>query len=94
MKASPNLHPSRAMLLGLLLGLCGVSALAQETRSTILGTVKDTAGAVVPGATVEVTSTDTNTATRLTTNDSGYFEAPYLLPGAYSITVSAGGFKK
>jgi len=48
----------------------------------------------VPGATVEVTSTDTNTATRLTTNDSGYFEAPYLLPGAYSITVSAGGFKK
>jgi len=42
MKASPNLHPSRAMLLGLLLGLCGVSALAQETRSTILGTVKDT----------------------------------------------------
>ena len=48
----------------------------------------------MPGATVEVTSTDTNTATRLTTNDSGYFEAPYLLPGAYSITVSAGGFKK
>ncbi len=94
MKTSLHCSPSRAVLLGLLLCLCGVSALAQETRGTILGTVRDAASAVVPGATVEVTNTDTNTATRLTTNDRGYFEAPYLLPGAYSITVSASGFKK
>src|SRR5690349_15171871 len=74
--------------------LTGVAAPAQETRSAILGTVKDTTGAVVAGATVEVTNTDTNTATKLSTNSSGYFEARYLLPGTYSIAVSAQGFKR
>src|SRR5262249_91594 len=70
------------------------SAFAQETRSTILGTVKDQSGAIVAGATVDVTNTETNTTTKLSTNSSGYFEAPYLLPGVYSITVTAQGFKR
>jgi hypothetical protein len=74
--------------------LTGGVALAQETRSAILGTVKDATGAVVAGATVDVTNTDTNTTTKLVTNGSGYFEAPYLLPGTYSIAVTAQGFKK
>jgi hypothetical protein len=69
-------------------------ALAQETRSTILGTVKDSAGAVVSGATVEINNIETNTTVRLTTNDKGYFEAPYLLPGTYNIAVTASGFKR
>src|SRR5262245_15244403 len=71
-----------------------VVAFGQETRSTILGTVKDQSGAVVAGAIVDVTSADTNTTTKLSTNSSGYFEAPYLLPGVYSITVTAQGFKR
>jgi hypothetical protein len=66
----------------------------QETRGTILGTVQDPNGAVVPGATVVVTNVETNTSRELTTNDSGYFEAPYLQAGNYSITVTAPGFKK
>ena len=74
--------------------LASVAAFAQETRSTILGTVKDQSGAVVAGATIDVTNTDTNTTTKLSTNSSGYFEAPYLLPGVYSITVTAQGFKR
>jgi hypothetical protein len=74
--------------------LTGSVSLAQETRSAILGTVKDAAGAVVAGATLDVTNTETNTTTKLVTNSSGYFEAPYLLPGAYSITVTAQGFKR
>jgi hypothetical protein len=73
---------------------CAMVANAQETRSTILGTVKDVSGAVVAGAAVEVTNTETNATVKLATNDKGYFEAPYLLPGVYSIAVSAGGFKK
>ncbi|MGH9841363.1 MAG: carboxypeptidase regulatory-like domain-containing protein, partial [Blastocatellia bacterium] len=80
------------LLATLLLSIVAVSA--QETRGTILGTVKDAAGAVVAGAVVEVTNTDTNITSRLTTNNSGYFEAPYLLPGTYTITVTATGFKK
>ncbi len=71
-----------------------VAVFAQETRSTILGTVKDQSGAVVAGATVDVTNTDTNTNTKLSSNSSGYFEAPYLLPGVYAITVTAQGFKR
>jgi protocatechuate 3,4-dioxygenase beta subunit len=77
-----------------LFGLLGFTALAQETRSTILGTVKDASGAVVPGATVEITHSETNAAAKLTTNDKGYFEAPYLLPGTYNIAVTRNGFKR
>ena len=80
------------LLATLILSVVAVSA--QETRSTILGTVKDAAAAVVAGAAIEITNTDTNTTSRLTTNNSGYFEAPYLLPGSYTITVSATGFKR
>src|SRR5262245_60344062 len=71
-----------------------IVAFAQETRSTILGTVKDQSGSVVSGATVDITNTDTNTTTKLSTNSSGYFEAPYLVPGTYSIAVTAQGFKR
>jgi carboxypeptidase family protein len=71
-----------------------VVGVAQETRSTILGTVRDSTGAVIPGAVVEVTNADTNATTKITTNESGYFEAPYLLPATYNIAVNAVGFKK
>src|SRR5215475_13935624 len=95
MKPSPALLNRTLIRLSLsLILLTGGVALAQETRSTILGTVKDQAGAAVAGATVDVTNTETNTTAKLSTNSSGYFEAPYLLPGTYSITVTAQGFKR
>jgi Carboxypeptidase regulatory-like domain/TonB dependent receptor len=67
---------------------------AQETRGSILGTVTDPSGAVVSGATVIVTNTDTNISATLITNDKGYFEAPYQLAGTYTITATATGFKQ
>ncbi len=67
---------------------------AQETRGNISGTVTDSSGALVAAASVLVTNTDTSTTAKLTTNSSGYYEAPLLLPGSYSITVEAAGFKK
>jgi Carboxypeptidase regulatory-like domain len=90
----PTFHLRAVVSIIALVMLASVAAFAQETRSTILGTVKDQSGAVVSGATVDVTNTDTNTTTKLSTNSSGYFEAPYLLPGVYSITVTAQGFKR
>jgi carboxypeptidase family protein/TonB-dependent receptor-like protein len=66
---------------------------AQETRSSILGTVTDQTGAVVVGATIVITNTETNATSTLNTNDKGYFEAPYLLAGIYAIKASALGFK-
>lgn len=66
---------------------------AQETRSMIFGRVLDPSAAVVAGASVTVTNLDTNVATRLTTNQTGYYEAPLLLPGNYQVAVEAQGFR-
>ena len=67
-------------------------AAAQETRGSILGTVRDASG-VVPGATVTITSLDTRGSQKLVTNSSGYFEAPLLQPGSYQVTVEMAGYK-
>ncbi|MGI8992502.1 MAG: carboxypeptidase regulatory-like domain-containing protein [Bryobacteraceae bacterium] len=67
---------------------------AQETRGTFSGTVTDSTGAAVAGATVVVTNVDTNIAFQTTTNATGYYEAPLLQAGNYQIIVNANGFKK
>src|SRR5688572_12874261 len=67
---------------------------AQETRSTIFGRVLDSQSAAVAGASIVVTNTDTNAATRLSTNDTGYYEASLLLPGNYQVSAEMQGFKK
>ena len=72
--------------------LVGIPAVAQETRSTISGTVRDEQG-VIPGATVKVTNTGTGVTQTLTTNTSGYFEARLLNAGTYEVLVEMTGFK-
>ena len=69
-------------------------ALAQDTRGNISGTVTDPQGAVIAGAGVIVANTGTGTSSGLSSNSSGYYEAPLLLPGSYSVTVETAGFKK
>ncbi|MDE2463488.1 MAG: carboxypeptidase regulatory-like domain-containing protein, partial [Alphaproteobacteria bacterium] len=69
------------------------TSFAQETRGMIFGRVADQTGAVVPAAQVSVVSNDTNVTTRLATNSSGYYEAPLLLAGNYTVSVEAKGFK-
>ena len=66
---------------------------AQETRSMIYGRVLDPQSSAIAGARVVVTHLDTNTSSRLTTNETGYYEAPLLLPGKYKVSASASGFK-
>jgi hypothetical protein len=67
---------------------------AQEAGyATINGTVTDSAGAVVSGASVTVLDNDTGTKRDLVTNGSGVYSAPYLQVGHYSVTVSHPGFK-
>ncbi|MGB9606802.1 MAG: carboxypeptidase-like regulatory domain-containing protein, partial [Bryobacteraceae bacterium] len=67
---------------------------AQEFRGTIMGTVTDPQGGVVPNATVEIRNLDTNVVSTLRTNESGVYVAPLLIPGRYSVTANAPGFKK
>ena len=64
----------------------------QITTGTIQGTVTDTNGAVVPGASVEIKNLDTNLVKDLTTDDGGRFVALALPPGNYSVTVTKQGF--
>src|SRR5436309_4152718 len=66
----------------------------QEARSTILGRITDPTGGLIVGATVEATNTDTGVRSTAQTNASGDFLLPFLIPGPYSLTVEAPGFKK
>ena len=82
-----------AFCTAIVIAVFAMSASAQEFRGTITGTVTDPNGAVVPGAKVTVKNTATNIATNVVTNDSGVFTAPFLTPGAYSVSVVGDGFK-
>jgi hypothetical protein len=77
-------HQSRAgLLLGFLLFSCLGSidsAFAQSTFGSILGTVKDASGSVVPNATVKLINVDENASRTLTTNDNGDYEAASKSP--------------
>jgi protocatechuate 3,4-dioxygenase beta subunit len=64
-----------------------VAALAQESRGTIIGRVADTTGATLPGVKIDITNAATNVTATATTNEEGRFSAPFLLPGAYRVTV-------
>ena len=69
------------------------SVFAQETRGTIIGHVLDEQGGAMPGVTVTITNVDTNVSATLTTNSTGYYQAPLLLPGNYRVSAELQGFK-
>ncbi|MGC2259392.1 MAG: carboxypeptidase regulatory-like domain-containing protein [Candidatus Sulfotelmatobacter sp.] len=70
-----------------------VKALAQgETTSAIVGQVRDTTNAVVPGAAVTITNHETGLKRSAVTDDAGRFNFPQLKPGTYSVRAEAPGF--
>jgi hypothetical protein len=71
----------------------GASTFAQTFRGTILGSVTDSSGAAVPGATVTIKNVDTGLIRTVTTSDDGSYAAPELPIGNYSVTVEKAGFK-
>jgi len=76
----------------LLAGCVRVSA-QTGTGGTILGTVSDPSGALVPNVQVTITNTGTNQSIQRTTNGAGEYLAPDLQVGRYSIRAEASGFK-
>ncbi|HEV2762650.1 MAG TPA: carboxypeptidase regulatory-like domain-containing protein, partial [Pyrinomonadaceae bacterium] len=66
---------------------------AQEFRASLTGHITDPAGAAVPGATVKVRSQQTGQESTATTSEDGSYNIPSLLPGMYTVTVEAAGFK-
>jgi hypothetical protein len=67
---------------------------AQIDKGTIAGTVKDAQGAVVPGANVTVTRTDTQQQRALVTDKSGAYSAELLTAGTYTVAAEASGFTR
>ena len=86
-----------SVLLGLAIMFCvsGVVT-AQEVTGAIVGTVRDSAGAAVPGATVTITdpSKGNQVVRTLTTNDDGDFSASNLPISSYDVTIEVANFKK
>jgi hypothetical protein len=68
-------------------------ALAQAVYGSIAGTVLDSTGAAVPGATVTITSSERATSDFVVTSASGLFLKERLLPGRYEVKVGLEGFK-
>lgn len=67
---------------------------AQGTTTRFTGTVTDTSGAAVPGATVTLTNEATNVSLTTTTGDNGSYTFDLIQAGTYTVTVEKIGFKK
>lgn len=78
------------------LALCALAslALAQDFRGAISGRVTEASGSAVAGAQVTILNTATNTTSSTVTDEAGAYQALYLTPGNYAVTVEARGFKK
>ena len=70
------------------------SALAQSTFGTILGTVTDASGAVVPNITVKLTNQGENISREVQSDSQGTYQAENLKEGIYTVTVQAQGFRE
>ncbi len=75
------------LMAGRLFGQAGVTG-------TILGTVTDTSGAIIPNAPVDVTNTATGVTTRVKSTGAGDYTATNLIPGSYRVSVQMPGFSK
>ena len=80
--------------LSVFLILAPYSLWAQSISGTILGSVQDTTGAAVPGASVTIINSETALTRVATTNSTGEYDVPSLPPGTYNIAVEMKGFKK
>jgi hypothetical protein len=70
------------------------SAFAQQAVGTISGTITDQQDAVVPGAAIQVRNAGTNAVFETKSDDRGFYTAPSLSVGDYTLTVTAAGFKR
>jgi len=81
------------LVVSLGLGFLPEGARAQsDNRGTIAGLVTDSSGDAVAGALISVVSLDTGLQQKTTTNENGFFRAPFLQPGQYAVTIEREGF--
>src|ERR1700743_3473777 len=80
------------ILLGLLIAIGSAKAIAQYEDGSLIGTIHDASGAVVPNASITVTNVNTGIVMKVVSNGSGDYEVPSLHVGVYSIKADATGF--
>lgn len=80
-----------ALSIALLLGT-SIHAFGQSSSTSLSGTVQDTSGGVLPGATVTATNTQTNVASTTRTNNAGVYNFN-LQPGTYTVSTQMSGFQ-
>jgi Carboxypeptidase regulatory-like domain len=73
------------------IGFCGL-AWSQASFTSLRGTITDSSGAVVPGATVSIVNKATNLTTSQTAGGSGEYQFQQVVPGTYVITANGTGF--
>src|SRR5215472_18045172 len=81
---------AKAFTLLLILAAAGLA----QNRASVGGTVRDQTGAVVPGATVVLTSVETGASLTTVTNTEGNYLIGGLGEGKYDLTVTQSGFRK
>jgi hypothetical protein len=87
-------YVSAISAIALVVVIASSTMLGQAVNATLLGTVTDSSGAVVAGATVRITEMRTSVGRTATTNPSGNYGFVDLPPGQYEVTVEQKGFKK
>ncbi|MCC6585193.1 MAG: TonB-dependent receptor [Bryobacterales bacterium] len=80
----------------LILAVLGAAAVFAQTTgtATLVGTVSDNSGALIPGATVTVVNNETQFTSNTQTTSEGSYYIPNLIPGTYRMTIEAQGFKR
>ena len=83
----------RALAAFALVTVLAAPAAAQVLYGSIVGTVQDPSGSVVPNAVVALTNSQTGVSRESTTDDQGRFAIPNVLAGRYDLKVAASGFR-
>jgi hypothetical protein len=96
LRSRPQPRPGRLLATLCLLGVLSTATAetAQTTTGGFIGTITDSAGGVLPGASVRLTNIDTNATLVVRADDTGTYVAPSLPPGAYAIQAEVTGFKQ
>src|SRR5437867_4572273 len=91
--ASNGVKPVALLLFAIVVGVPAPTR-AQSFKATVIGSVVDASGAVVPGAAVSIVQEGTGLTAGTTTGADGTFSLPQLPPGRYELTIELAGFRK
>src|SRR5580693_5551080 len=100
MRSTNSLREGRSIRFGFIMGsvvcalLLSAVTYAQSTFGTVLGTVKDPSGSLIPKAKIQLINTGTNGTREIESNSNGSFQFNNIDVGTYQLTVEAPGFQK